>query len=63
MKILLYGLNHAPEMVGIGRYSGELAQWRDMTCVRLCGIAPFMLTDRGPTSGTPPITTAEIGGR
>lgn len=27
MKILLYGLNHAPEMVGIGRYSGELAQW------------------------------------
>ncbi|MFM7265265.1 MAG: WcaI family glycosyltransferase, partial [Cyanobium sp.] len=27
MKILLYGLNHAPELVGIGRYSGELAQW------------------------------------
>jgi colanic acid biosynthesis glycosyl transferase WcaI len=27
MKVLLYGLNHAPEVVGIGRYSGELAQW------------------------------------
>lgn len=27
MKILLYGLNYAPEMVGIGRYSGELAEW------------------------------------
>lgn len=27
MKVLVYGLNHAPEVVGIGRYSGELAQW------------------------------------
>ena len=27
MKILLYGLNYAPEIVGIGKYSGELAQW------------------------------------
>jgi colanic acid biosynthesis glycosyl transferase WcaI len=27
MKLLLVGLNHAPEPVGIGRYSGELAQW------------------------------------
>ena len=27
MKLLLYGLNFAPEPVGIGRYSGELAQW------------------------------------
>lgn len=27
MKLLLYGLNYAPEPVGIGKYSGELAQW------------------------------------
>ena len=27
MKILLYGLNYAPEQVGIGKYSGELAPW------------------------------------
>lgn len=27
MKILLYGLNYAPEPVGIGKYSGELASW------------------------------------
>jgi len=27
LKILLYGLNFAPELVGIGRYSGELATW------------------------------------
>ena len=27
MKILLYGLNFAPEPVGIGKYSGELAAW------------------------------------
>ena len=27
MKILFYGLNFAPEPVGIGKYSGELAAW------------------------------------
>ena len=27
MKILLYSLNYAPEPVGIGKYSGELARW------------------------------------
>lgn len=27
MKVLLYGLNYAPEPVGIGKYSGELAEW------------------------------------
>lgn len=27
MKILLYGLNFAPEPTGIGKYSGEMAAW------------------------------------
>jgi len=27
LKILLYGLNFAPEPVGIGKYTGELAAW------------------------------------
>ena len=27
MKILLYGINYAPEQVGIGKYTGELAGW------------------------------------
>ena len=27
MKVLLYGLNYAPEPVGIGKYSGELGPW------------------------------------
>ena len=27
MKIILYGINYAPEPVGIGKYSGELTQW------------------------------------
>ena len=27
VQILLYGLNFSPEAVGIGRYSGEMAQW------------------------------------
>jgi colanic acid biosynthesis glycosyl transferase WcaI len=27
MRILFYGLNYAPEQVGIGKYSGEMATW------------------------------------
>jgi len=27
MKLLLYSLNFAPEMTGVGKYSGELAEW------------------------------------
>lgn len=27
MRVLLYGLNYAPESVGIGKYTGELAEW------------------------------------
>ena len=27
MRILFYGLNYAPEPVGIGKYSGEMATW------------------------------------
>jgi colanic acid biosynthesis glycosyl transferase WcaI len=27
MKILIYGLNFAPELTGIGKYSGEMAVW------------------------------------
>ncbi|MBN3858055.1 glycosyltransferase WbuB [Paraburkholderia sp. Ac-20340] len=27
MKILIYGINYAPEMTGIGKYTGEMATW------------------------------------
>ena len=27
MRIFLYGINFTPELVGIGKYSGELAAW------------------------------------
>jgi len=27
MKILIYGVNYAPELTGIGKYSGEMAVW------------------------------------
>jgi len=27
VRILLYGINYSPEPVGIGKYSGELAEW------------------------------------
>ncbi len=27
MKILLYGINFAPELIGIGKYTGEMAAW------------------------------------
>jgi len=27
MKILIYGINYAPELTGIGKYSGEMCEW------------------------------------
>lgn len=27
MKILIYGLNYAPEMTGVGKYTSEMAEW------------------------------------
>ena len=27
MKILIYGINYPPELTGIGKYSGEMAEW------------------------------------
>lgn len=27
MRILVYGLNYAPELTGIGKYSGEMCEW------------------------------------
>lgn len=27
MRILVYGINYAPELTGIGKYSGEMAEW------------------------------------
>ncbi len=27
MRILLHGINYAPELTGIGKYSGEMAEW------------------------------------
>ena len=27
MRILIYGINFSPELTGIGKYSGEMADW------------------------------------
>ncbi|MHB1021179.1 MAG: WcaI family glycosyltransferase [Acidobacteriaceae bacterium] len=27
MRILVYGINHAPELTGIGKYTGEMVEW------------------------------------
>lgn len=27
MKLLIYGINYAPELTGIGKYTGEMAEW------------------------------------
>jgi len=27
VKILIYGVNYAPELTGIGKYTGEMAKW------------------------------------
>ena len=31
MKVLVYGINYAPELTGIGKYSGEMAAWMART--------------------------------
>jgi colanic acid biosynthesis glycosyl transferase WcaI len=27
IKILTHGINYSPELIGIGKYSGEMAEW------------------------------------
>jgi colanic acid biosynthesis glycosyl transferase WcaI len=27
LRVLIHGLNYAPERVGVGRYTGEMAEW------------------------------------
>jgi colanic acid biosynthesis glycosyl transferase WcaI len=27
MRILIHGINYAPELIGIGRYTGEMGAW------------------------------------
>ncbi|MCB1658235.1 MAG: colanic acid biosynthesis glycosyltransferase WcaI, partial [Pseudomonadales bacterium] len=27
MNILIYGINYKPELTGIGKYTGEMAEW------------------------------------
>ena len=27
LRLLIYGLNHAPEPTGIGKFTGEMAAW------------------------------------
>ena len=45
MKIIIYGINYAPEEVGIGKYSSELAEWlalngNDIKVVTACSYYP-----------------------
>jgi len=57
MKILCYSLNYTPELTGIGKYSGEMAQRlaqarhevRVITCRRI-----------NPTGGRAPITALGV---
>lgn len=30
MKVLIYGINFTPELTGVGKYSGEMAEWLDV---------------------------------
>ncbi|MDQ2694733.1 MAG: glycosyltransferase WbuB [Pseudomonadota bacterium] len=43
MKIVIYGLNYAPELTGIGKYSGEMAEWlcRQGHEVRVIAAPPY----------------------
>jgi len=43
MRILIYGLNFAPELTGVGKYTGELAQWLNQSQydVRVISAPPY----------------------
>lgn len=44
MKILIYGLNYAPEPTGTGKYTGELAEWlaaRGHAVSVICGLPHY----------------------
>lgn len=44
MKILIYGLNYAPEHTGIGKYTGEMAEWlaaQGHTVEVICGLPHY----------------------
>ena len=27
MRILIHGINYSPELIGVGKYTGEMAEW------------------------------------
>ena len=43
MKILIYGINYSPELIGIGKYTGEMAVWfaREGHSVRVVTALPY----------------------
>ena len=44
LKVLIYGLNFSPELVGIGKYTGELAQFlveKDHKVRVICSVAYY----------------------
>jgi colanic acid biosynthesis glycosyl transferase WcaI len=43
MKIFIYGLNFSPELIGVGKFTGELAEWlaRQKNSVRVLTANPY----------------------
>ncbi|HED14092.1 MAG TPA: hypothetical protein ENI62_10660 [Gammaproteobacteria bacterium] len=44
MRLLIYGLNYAPEMTGVGKYTGEMAAWlaaRGHEVEVICGLPHY----------------------
>jgi len=43
MRILIHGINFSPELTGIGKYSGEMAEWLSAQCheVRVVTAPPY----------------------
>jgi colanic acid biosynthesis glycosyl transferase WcaI len=40
MKLLVYGINFAPELTGIGKYSGEMVAWLAARGAHRRGVVP-----------------------
>ena len=65
LRILIHGINYAPEFVGIGRYTGELGAWLGSRghAVTVLTAPPYYPAVAGAGGLPPPGLAAGMAGR
>ena len=64
MRLLIHGINYAPELVGIGKYTSELAEWMAARGHRVCAYTarPYYPQWRVPEDYSPDRDREELHG-